>query len=161
MNNFNNLLNEPLPSVKKKLLSYVEETYNDDIDVIGFLKLEDDVITEVTLDDKPLKLGGKKAKDVIVTFRSREGWKNPHLHLENKQGFHCAIRINVPEYFIHGPYTDKLSNNQKKIFNEFMQGKAKGNDVTRWEVCVMMYNLIYGDTHPFKIKTQPDYTKLP
>lgn len=157
MSNFIKLLKEPLPSIREELEKEFREKYADDEDVllIGFMNLFDSsFINESTLKDS-LNFQGK-VKTVTISIRPKEGWQKPHIHLENEK-IHCAIRLDTPEYFIHGIYVDTLNNKQAKLFDEFMR-EGNGN-ISKWEIARNFFNQHFKN-HKIKVINQPDYTKL-
>ena len=168
MNNFMDLLNEPLASRKGELIEYVYESSEKssedtaDISIIGFY--DDIYLPEYISEDiliKNLDMKGR-IKTVIVELRTNEGWEKPHVHVRNEY-VNIAVRLDVPEYFIHPHAKDTFNNNkQKEIFDEFMRKTTPIGDETYWEYCKRVFNMInIPEGHPLKTKEQPDYTKLP
>lgn len=102
----------------------------------------------------------KKVGKVRVEVRLIEGWEIPHLHLSNDD-FHCAIKLDEADYFIHGIYTDTINNTQARMFDEFMRKdfKRNGKIKPRWVHAKEIFNDTFKN-HQIKLKEQPDYTKL-
>lgn len=143
---------------EKLAQKFEKETKEDEASFLGVINLDEDndeLVTEDTIGNINL---GKKAGNVIVSVRLREGWEKPHMHLEGND-FHCAVRLDIPDHFIHKPYIDTLSKKQAKIFNEYMKSKVTGSFITKWELAASIFNNKFED-HPLKITKQPDYTKL-
>lgn len=71
--------------------------------------------------------------------------KIPHVHVRdsNSQGmnFETCVRLDKPEYFLHGHYTDKMNHKQRKVFADFMRAKPiKAHFNTNYEFAVEMWN---------------------
>lgn len=88
----------------------------------------------------------------------------PHLHFQStKGGKKGCVRLDKPEYFIHGKYKDRLNSKELKQFIEFLKsphrllGKA---GISNWQMIIVYW----GDNNPdyrLDIDTQmPDYTQL-
>ena len=124
--------------------------------LIGYLHFNDiSVYTEGGLGK--LKLQGS-ADTVVIELRTNEGWEKPHMHLYNDD-FHCAIRLDVPEYFIHGPWKDTLNAKQQKIFHNFMSQKNLNKKETNWEHGSKLFNKTFR-RHELITSVQPNYTLL-
>lgn len=99
-------------------------------------------------------------KDAAIIMRIKEGYDVPHIHILNEH-FNCAVKLRKPEYYIHDEAQDKLTDEQIKIFDQFMRGywvKHMPN-YSHWEFAISMFNCIAG-RHQIRIKEQPDYTLL-
>lgn len=142
MPNSNRDLLEPSLEAIEKLVNEYDEKYDDDEDAFlsGYMHFDDLIIPDFYM--------------VIIV---REDWKKPHIHLEN-ESFHCAIRLDRPEYFIHDIYTDKLNNKQAKLFDEYMDSiDDLGHTVWQYAMATVKLRL---KRHKIKVTKQPDYTKL-
>ena len=166
MPSYKELLNMPLPSRKEELTNYAYESAekemgsSEDVSIVGFYIDETfpDYIMEDTLGEINF---GSKLKTAIVEIRTKEGWTKPHVHILNEK-FNIAVRLDVPEYFIH-PHAEDIfsSNKQAKKFDEFMRSKTYEGQ-TYWEWARTIFNNRFGpEGHPLKCDKQPDYTKLP
>lgn len=121
---------------------------------------ENNIITENKLGRVNMQ---GKAKTVIVEIRPREGWEKPHVHVynndNNKKSFKTAIRLDKADYFIHKQYNSIFTDDQARIFDEFMREKIDTNGETRWTKAVKFFNQYYPN-HKIDINSQPDYTKI-
>ena len=86
------------------------------------------------------------------------------FHIENNnKSFSCCIRLDVPEYFIHGKHKDKLSNNDIKNLIKDLNNQVDDDfDMTEYEFACLTWNKGMND-NKYKIKKpfkMPDYTKL-
>lgn len=95
----------------------------------------------------------------------------PHVHVRdsNSQGqeFETCVRLDRPEYFLHGRYANKMNHRQKKAFADFMRAKpTKAHYDTNYEFAVEMWNVNNSDVDVMKRYDQngnvhiPDYEKL-
>lgn len=143
-------------------LAFLENRFNEEnggVSCIDFINLDtDDIVEEAKLGEVNLK---KVAKLCVVEFRTNEGWEKPHFHIFSLfHKFQCAVRLDIPDYFIHNPYTDTLTNEQSKILDAFLRRSNKHQDMTRWEEAKALYDAQFGKTHPLSTNTQPDYSEL-
>lgn len=78
---------------------------------------------------------GKGLDTCKVYVYSNEGII-PHFHLfNNDKTFECCICIYEPLYFNHGFKTDKLSNKQCEILNDWLDGPSYVmNDKSNWQM---------------------------
>ena len=164
-NDYDELLEELTDERRDELMNLVYESeekfgYSDnDVAIIGYYADDDfqAYIEEKTLGKENF---GGKVKYAVVEVRTNEGWEKPHVHILNEY-INIAIRLDIPEYFVHEHAPDTFSNNkQKKKFDKFMRSTIVGTDITRWEHAKAAFNVAFPD-HPLLLKKQPDYTKLP
>lgn len=67
----------------------------------------------------------------------------PHFHIRNLQeSFETCIEIKSNNYFLHGNFTGKLNNEERKVLNTFLRNVPKDDDVfkTNYESIVYEWN---------------------
>lgn len=129
--------------------------------IFGELEL-DDLFEEKTIDNRSISV--KRHGMCKLSIYDNEGLI-PHFHIENSdKSFQCCVRLDKPEYFIHGSKTDTLSNTEIMKLIKILQSnvKSKKFKMTVYEYACLMWN--QGTSN---IKNQisedmdiPDYTKL-
>ena len=86
----------------------------------------------------------------------------PHFHLiSESDGFYSAIRLDVPEYFLHGKYSDTLNSSEKKALQKFLSKDAEYEDTSNWRFLRMAWNSTSNMKYLCKVETIPDYRDLP
>lgn len=151
--------------ILRKSILYSKE-YNEihnDENMCTICEIEfDDVFEESTVYNKlPVK---KHGKCKIAIFEN-EGLL-PHFHIFNKDNtFSCCIRLDKPEYFVHGEHKGTLNNNDIKKLIKVLNQSMPRYDLTRFEFMCMTWdstnkkkigNLLNRNGH----YVMPDYTKL-
>ena len=131
------------------------------------------------------KKGNKPQSDPIkVSVTDDAGKPQVHVHLIRKTGksLKCCIKLDAPEYFSHGQYTDHLSKDQIKCLIDFFKSKPDQPRFsfnhteyklrTNWDYTVIQWNVenqltpnvwipISIDKSGYIITPEmPDYTKL-
>lgn len=96
--------------------------------------------------------------------------KIPHFHVRNKNDwnlFHTCVRIDCPEYFLHGNKQDKFNTKEKKVLNEFMSEPCKkplfdenGIRLNNWKYLCTLWDINNSDVEIDPKTIQPDYTLL-
>ena len=104
-----------------------------------------------------IELGGKL---YIVDVFSDEGDYKPHFHLHPKGGRKkddIVIRIDVPEYFLHGSYSRTLNTKEKKDLIAALNSEYDGESL--WEAIRRGWNRLHRDK---RVDVEiPDYSELP
>lgn len=104
-----------------------------------------------------IELGGKL---YIVDVFADEGEDVPHFHLHPKGGRKkddIVIRIDVPEYFLHGSYSRSLNSKEKKELIAALNSEYDGESL--WEAIRRGWNRLHRDKRvDLGI---PDYSELP
>lgn len=85
----------------------------------------------------------------------------PHFHVWSKaKNFWCAIKLNTPEYFIHGKYVDILNNTQLKAVVKFLKStcaeKESEKGETNWDFLKCDWNSTSRINY-CTVETMPDY----
>lgn len=88
----------------------------------------------------------------------------PHFHFyTNNPDAGGCIRLDKPEYFIHGNHKEKLSSKDRKNITKWLQSPHKSfgkYGATNWQV-ICIYWDDNNPTHPFnKDAEMPDYNLL-
>lgn len=86
---------------------------------------------------------GSFGKLYIIIFSNDPGYI-PHFHILNhpnpkKATFKCCLKIETPEYFMHGDYKNILNSKQVKQLIEFLKSERFPN-ITRWQYMVAAWN---------------------
>lgn len=107
----------------------------------------------------------KRDMNVDVSVYRREGENIPHLHLDCGDSFSCCIRLEVPEYFIHGGHQDILNSKQRKQFDRYMRSTpdkpgARKRFETNWHLAVFLWNQLPNALPVDEDQPIPDYRKL-
>lgn len=88
----------------------------------------------------------------------------PHFHYRKKGSWegHTCIRLDKPEYFLHGNKQAILNNKQKKELIYFLSAKPlKAKKFgTNWEFLLSMWNVNNSDIEISEDVQMPDYNKL-
>ena len=125
---------------------------------IGTITVED-----VVMENGHIDIDEKKLKNIQVWVYQDEGTK-PHFHLiSEEKNFFTAIRLDVPEYFLHGKYKDKLNSAERKALNVFLL-KDYDDDLikgTNWQFLRATWNSTSNEKYKCKVKIMPDYRDLP
>lgn len=99
--------------------------------------------------------------------RSDNGGK-PHAHINLGNQYISCIRLDEPEYFLHGPYRKELDSKTKRRLIKFLKSEYNGDEhdglpdepITNWEYLAYKWN----SSEPVKYvdidKGIPDYSKL-
>lgn len=112
-----------------------------------------------------------KGKTFEVYVNTDDAGKIPHFHVRDKddwEAFHTCIKIEEPEYFLHGNKTDVLNAKERKALQEFMTDYPKkgsffgedGHRLNNWEYVKMLWNMNNSDVEVDDNTAQPDYTLL-
>ena len=125
-----------------------------------------------------------KGDPIKVSVTDDAGKPQVHVHLIRKTGksLKCCIKLDAPEYFSHGQYTDHLSKDQIKCLIDFFKSKPDQPRFsfnhteyklrTNWDYMVIQWNVenqltpnvwipISIDKSGYIITPEmPDYTKL-
>lgn len=110
-----------------------------------------------------------------VTFEiyvnTNDAGKVPHFHMRDMNEwdkFHTCIRIDAPEYFLHGTKQDTLSSKEKKLLADFMEAPTRkalydehGNRINNWQYVCMLWDDNNSDVVIDPEIKQPDYRLLP
>ena len=89
----------------------------------------------------------------------------PHCHVINENGFECCVRLDVPEYFIHGEYTDMFPS--KKVVDAFYESMKTLPDgvilpiefKNSWEIAIWSWDF-WNKAVVYSERGVPDYSKL-
>ena len=85
----------------------------------------------------------RKLNGMSIHVYEIEGPK-PHFHLEHKESnFYCAIRLDVPDYFIHDKYTGMLSSGERRALYKFLSRPyvpKKSGSYSIWEHLLDAWN---------------------
>ena len=90
----------------------------------------------------------------------------PHAHINKGREPYTCIRLDIPEYFLHGQYRKTFSEQGngklKKVLDTFMRERCSKDDgMTNWEYLCNEWN----KGNPIQMvdvaKGQPDYKLLP
>ena len=104
---------------------------------------------------------GKKLGTCVIMIYPNDNYDDtghPHVHVVPTNGkSDVCVRLDVPEYFVHGHHKGKFNNSQAKIFDTVMRQKSD-NGKTIWERAVKIYNDVRSPK--ITLKKQPDYTRL-
>ena len=104
-----------------------------------------------------IELGGKL---YIVDVFADEGDNKPHFHLHPKGGRKkddIIIRIDVPEYFLHGSYSKTLNDKEKKELISALSDEYDGELL--WEAIRCGWNRLHRNK---RVDAEmPDYSELP
>lgn len=104
-----------------------------------------------------IELGGKL---YIVDVFADEGEDVPHFHLHPKGGRKkddIIIRIDVPEYFLHGNYSKTLNAKEKKELISALSDEYDGESL--WEAIRRGWNRLHRNK---RVDVEmPDYSELP
>ncbi|MCM1142507.1 MAG: hypothetical protein NC453_28390 [Muribaculum sp.] len=65
-----------------------------------------------------------------IYLHFEEQTNKPHLHINDKHGLKVGLCIDRPEYYDHGDYNGRLTNNQLKCLNEYLSEIEIGK--SRW-----------------------------
>jgi len=101
----------------------------------------------------------------VVTVRTNDNGYNPHFHVfdsnTNGSKFSSCIRIDVPEYFVHGHYQDTLNTGDRDALAVFLQqiSPRDGQHRTNWERIVDEWNRNPNRPRVRCVK-MPDYHQL-
>ena len=102
--------------------------------------------------------------DYEVYVNTDDPGKIPHFHYRKKNDwnkFHTCIKIEKPEYFIHGNKDGILNNKQKKALINFLKSKPNNKRYnTNWEVLVDLWNFNNSDVEVDEDLEMPDYKNL-
>lgn len=137
------------------------EYLNDDSYVIGEFAVGEPVLE--ARQRIPNTKGTRALGNFTVEIRQREtcGKGIPHFHVYGKNGFETCVKIQSPEYFLHGKYKDKFNGKEILALIEFLNSGSKSGEKTNWESLKSRWtNMHPDDPIPDNIK-MPDYTKLP
>lgn len=87
-----------------------------------------------------------------IVIGENEGHNIPHFHIFDAQSNMCiAIKLDKPEYFIHGKYTYTLNSKEKKLLVNWLNSskitKAIKNfePKNNWENLVFAWNVVNND----------------
>ena len=89
-----------------------------------------------------------------------EGENIPHFYLHplgGKKSDEICIRIDKPEYFIHGVYTKTLNTKERKDLRRILSEEDEG--ITFWDLIRCNWNGMHPDSRVSP--GMPDYRKLP
>ena len=87
----------------------------------------------------------------------------PHFHVTSEQnGFYSAIRLDIPEYFVHGKYRGTLSFDEVRALNDFLSERYTSKYIkgTNWDFLADSWDIGSKKRYRCKAKTMPDYMKL-
>lgn len=131
-------------------------------------KLEKATLKELTkLQEMAVRVGIIEKGDYLIYVNTDDSGNIPHFHcVDNNTGgqkFNTCIRIDKPEYFLHGYKIDTITNGrERKALDTFLRqpfSKPKFNG-TNWEYIVMIWNMNNSSVEVDETMEQPDYTKL-
>lgn len=99
-----------------------------------------------------------------IWIRTDDPGKYPHMHIwdysTKGKKFHCCVRLDKPEYFIHTGKEDTLNSTNKKELIKFLNKEYGGLGITNWKRILMLWNDNNSDVHIDIDSEMPDYTKL-
>lgn len=103
--------------------------------------------------------------EYFVEIRTNDYGDNPHFHVYNKdESFLSCIRLDKADYFLHGPYKDKLNSKSRKLLDQLLNLKVKdeetGVEVSNWKRLVDDWNR-NENRHPVDAVVIPNYRNLP
>lgn len=84
------------------------------------------------------RVGYTQDRIQIIIYTDDLG-KIPHLHFKSERLNGC-IRLDRPEYFIHGHHTSTLNTKQIRSFVKFMKSPHRHGGMTNWEYTLMLWN---------------------
>ena len=106
------------------------------------------------------KAGSFLQYEVLIHPKEKEG-NIPHFHLHVPgMSFDddICIKLDKPEYFIHGSHSGMLNHKERKNLQVFLLSKRR--NISRWDFLVDAWETAY----PNKLVSAdscPDYTELP
>ena len=100
-----------------------------------------------------------------IWIRTNDPGNKPHMHIWDSgtrgQEFHCCVRLDVPEYFIHEGKEDILNSNQRKELIKFLKAPYRRFGITNWERVLIEWNDNNSNLVIDENSEMPDYKKLP
>ena len=64
----------------------------------------------------------------------------PHFHFKSRDGLDGCIRLDKPEYFIHGHHTSILNTKQIRSIVKFLKSPYKNRGISNWEHLIDSWN---------------------
>lgn len=140
-------------------MNYLETGENP---IIGYFSID-----EVSMETRyyfPDKKSMKKLNGYCVEIRPREtsGKGIPHFHVfntEEKNGFTTCVKIQEPDYFLHGKYKDKFNGKEIDALIRFLRSTHNGKSM--WDFLKATWSSMHPDNRIPDDLQMPDYTKLP
>lgn len=86
--------------------------------------------------EKGTDVGEFYSLNLYLDFDEKTGL--PHLHINDLYGLKVALRIDCPEYYDHGEYTGRLTNNQIKDLQSYLTLSDFGK--SRWWYILRQFN---------------------
>lgn len=123
-------------------------------------KLNEDYLIEMASIqcDKKLSIG---ASSFIVRPNERGYIPHFHIHLKadgNNFNNDICVRLDEPEYFIHGSHTGTLNTGDCRKTNEFLH-ESYDDDITNWRYLAITWNHDHPDAR-ISSKSCPNYLEL-
>lgn len=105
-----------------------------------------------------------------IYVNTDDAGKIPHFHVRCKDDwsvFHTCVKIEVPEYFLHGSKQDTFNSKERKALQDFMTQPTKkklfdedGNRMNNWQYTCMLWDSNNSDVEIDPEVMQPGYTLL-